>query len=78
MVLHALRCLNDVDLEKKVVNDNIVLDVFIICQKLHVKVILKNTDWYTLKVISQNINSPLPTMCKASSHIHSARRLTYN
>ena len=39
MVLGALGCMNNVDLKKKV-NDNIVLDVFIICQKLqHIQVI---------------------------------------
>ena len=36
----ALRCMNNTDFEKLSVNDNIVLDVFIICQKLrHVQVI---------------------------------------
>ena len=36
--------MNNADSEKKLINDNIVLDVFIICQKLtHVQVILKNT-----------------------------------
>ena len=40
MVLGAPGCMNIVDFEKKLVNDNIVLDVFIICQKLrHVQVI---------------------------------------
>jgi hypothetical protein len=40
MVLGALRCMNNADFEKKLVNNNIVLDVFIICQKLrHVPVI---------------------------------------
>ena len=44
MVLGALGCMN-VCFEKKNVNDNIVQDVFIICQKLrHVQVILKNTE----------------------------------
>ena len=44
MVLGALGSMNNADLEKKIVIDNIVLDVFIICQKLrHVQVILKNT-----------------------------------
>ena len=41
IVLGALGCMNNADIEKnKLVNDNIVLDVFIICQKLrHVQVI---------------------------------------
>ena len=40
MVLGALGCMNNADFVKKIVNDNIVLDVFIICQKLlHVQVI---------------------------------------
>ena len=49
MVLGALGCMNNANFEKiiiitKKVNDNIVLDVFIICQKLrHVQMILKNT-----------------------------------
>ena len=30
-VLGALGCMNDMDFEKKIVNDNIVFDVFIIC-----------------------------------------------
>ena len=34
MVLGALGYMNNADFEKKIVNDNIVLDVFIICQKL--------------------------------------------
>ena len=34
MVLGALGCVNNEDFEN-IVNDNIVLDVFIICQKLH-------------------------------------------
>ena len=34
MVLGALGCMNNMDFEKKLVNDHIVLDVFIICQKL--------------------------------------------
>ena len=35
MVLGALGCMNNAEVEKKkLVNDNIVLDVFIICQKL--------------------------------------------
>ena len=39
MVLGALGCMNNADFEK-LLNDNIVLDVFIICQKLrHVQVI---------------------------------------
>ena len=33
MMLDALECTNNEDFEKKV-NNNIVLDVFIICQKL--------------------------------------------
>ena len=33
MILGAVGCMNNDDLKKKV-NDNIVLDVFIICQKL--------------------------------------------
>jgi hypothetical protein len=33
-VLDALGCINNEDLKKELVNDNIVLDVFIICQKL--------------------------------------------
>jgi hypothetical protein len=44
MVLGALGCIN-MRILGKIVNDNIVLDVFIICQKLrHVQVILKNTE----------------------------------
>ena len=40
MVLGALGCINNPDFErKKIVNDNILLDVFIICQKLQVQVI---------------------------------------
>ena len=31
MVLGALGCMNNADFEKKLVNDNIVLDVFVIC-----------------------------------------------
>ena len=31
MVLGALGCMNNADFEKQLVNDNIVLDVFIIC-----------------------------------------------
>jgi hypothetical protein len=39
MLLTALGCINNAGYEK-LVNDNIVLDVFIICQKLqHVQVI---------------------------------------
>jgi hypothetical protein len=34
MVLGTLGCVNKADLEKKVINDNIVLAVFIICRKL--------------------------------------------
>ena len=34
MVLSALGHMNNADLENKIVNDNIVLDMFIICQKL--------------------------------------------
>ena len=34
MVLGALKCMDNVDFQKELVNDNIVLDVFIICQKL--------------------------------------------
>ena len=34
MVLGALGCINNVDFQEKILNDNIVLDVFIICQKL--------------------------------------------
>ena len=37
MELGALGCMNNVDFERKLANDNIVLDVFIICQKLHVQ-----------------------------------------
>ena len=41
--VRSLRCMNNAYFEKKLVNDNIVLDVFIICQKLrHVQVIKKN------------------------------------
>ena len=40
MVLGAFRCMNNENLEKKIVNDNIVLDVFVIFHKLrHVQVI---------------------------------------
>ena len=41
-VLGTLRFMNNADFEgkKKLINDNIVLDVFIVCQKLqHVQVI---------------------------------------
>ena len=39
-------------LKKKIVNDNIVLDVFITCNKLrHVQVILKNTVFMDLQSI---------------------------
>jgi hypothetical protein len=42
MVLGAHGCVNNVDFEKKWLNDNIVLDVFIIRQKLrHVQIIQK-------------------------------------
>jgi hypothetical protein len=34
LVLDAFGCMNNADFEKKLVNDNIVLDMFIICQKL--------------------------------------------
>jgi hypothetical protein len=34
MVLCALGCMNNEDFVKKLVNDNIVLDVFIVCHKL--------------------------------------------
>ena len=34
VVLGALGCINNEDYERKIVNKNIVLDVFIICQKL--------------------------------------------
>ena len=33
MGIGALGCMNNADFEKKIVNDNIVLDVFLICQK---------------------------------------------
>ena len=33
IVFSALGCMNNADFEKKIVNDNIVLDVFIIFQK---------------------------------------------
>ena len=40
MVLGALGCMNNAHLKKKLINDNIVLDVFIICQKLrHIQII---------------------------------------
>ena len=41
MVLGALGCMNNADFEKKKLNGNIVLDVFLlICQKLrHIQVI---------------------------------------
>ena len=41
-VLSALGCMNNADIERRIkkVNDNIVLDMFIICQKIrHVQVI---------------------------------------
>ena len=39
-VLGALECMNNVDFEKNLLHDNIVLDMFIICQKLrHTQVI---------------------------------------
>ena len=40
-MLGALGCMNNADL-KKLLNDNILLDMFIICQKLqHLQIILK-------------------------------------
>ena len=40
MVLGALGSITNADFEKKLVNGNIVLDAFIICQKLqHIQVI---------------------------------------
>jgi len=40
MVLGALGCMNNADFEIKIANDNILLDVYIICQELrHVQVI---------------------------------------
>ena len=40
IVLGALGCMNNADFEKQLLNDIIVLDVFIICQKSrHVQVI---------------------------------------
>ena len=39
MVLGALGCMNNADLKKKL-NENIVLDVFIICQKLRHKQVI--------------------------------------
>ena len=39
MVLGAFECMNNANFEKKIVNNNIVLDAFIICQKLQVQVI---------------------------------------
>ena len=42
MMLGAFGCLNNTDFEIKILNDNIVLDVFIIRQKLrHVQIIQK-------------------------------------
>ena len=42
MVLVVLVCVNIANIEKQLVNHNIVLDVLIICQKLrHVQIILK-------------------------------------
>ena len=38
MVVGALGRMNNMDFEKKKVNYNIVLDVFIICQKLRMKI----------------------------------------
>ena len=38
-VLGALGCMDNADFEKKILNDNIVLDVFITYHKLHVHVI---------------------------------------
>ena len=46
MVLDALGCMNNADIGGKKVNDNIVLDVFIMCQKFkHVQVIKKKTPY---------------------------------
>ena len=54
MALGALGCMNNAEFEKKKnVNDNIVLDVFIICQKLrqvnlkyNIKFVLKSLIFY--------------------------------
>ena len=58
-------------LKKIEINDNIVLDVFIICQKLrHVQVIKKyrtRTYTQTIKVIPKSIQNPLATRWKASN-----------
>ena len=35
MVLGALGCVNNAGYGKKIVNDNIMLDVFIMCQKIN-------------------------------------------
>ena len=71
MVLGALGYMNNADFGK-LVNDNIVLDVFIICQKLlHVQVIKKipYSYFYTFKVIPQTVHSRQPTMWKASNTV---------
>ena len=68
MVLGALGCMNNADFEKKVVNDNIVPDVFIIyylsthtnnLNKYHTLTYLQ-----TFRVIPQSIQNPLPMMGK--------------
>ena len=63
MVLGALGCMNNVDFEKKVVNDNIVLDVFIYLSEITAcKSKLKKIPYsylYIFKVIPQSIHGPL-------------------
>ena len=59
MMLSALGCMNNADL-KKIVNDNTVLDVFIIFQKLrHIQ--LTRTYSKNFKVIPQRVHSPRRT-----------------
>ena len=36
MKLGAFGCMNNANIEKKIANDKIVIDVFIICQKLRI------------------------------------------
>ena len=67
MVFGALGCVNNADLEKELVNDNIVLDVFIICQKLYMK---KNIDLY----MARNTVNLYGISYRGLLNYHSARR----
>ena len=57
MMLDDFGCMNNVDFEYKKINENIVLDVFIICQKLrYIQVILKIP--YSCVLIDLQSNRP--------------------